>query len=417
MKFLLSPFGSHGDVHPFLGIGVELQKRGYEVKFAVNEFFRELTEATGLPYVEMGEKKLYTELSQDSRIWNPRSSFQVIFREGVAKILTRHIEWIRDEYVAGETVVLSSIFGFGARVAQEAFGVPLTTIHLQPAVLWSEHDSPQLPNMFSGPSVPRWLKRLQIWVGEKFVIDRAVRPVLNPVLEQYHCPPMRNTLTWMHSPTRIIGMFPEWFAPVQPDWPTQTRLADFPLWDEADLGELPPEQREFLKAGDPPIIFAPGSAMRHGKPFFEAAAAACEAMNRRGILLTRFPEQIPQGLPQGVVHFAYSPFSRILPFAAMLVHHGGIGSTAQTMAAGIPQLIMPMSHDQFDNANRVRRLGVGDEIARSRFTAARLCEMVPKLLDSSEVEKSCQKIRQRFTGRGGIEQAVDIIESDLENDT
>lgn len=412
MKFLLSPFGSHGDVHPFIGLAVELQNRGHEVKFAVNAHFRSLTEEAGLNYVEMGDEELYDLLTRDPRIWDPNRSFQFIFREGVARIIPQHVQWIRDEHQQKESVVVSSLFGFGARIAQEAYGVPLTTVHLQPAVLWSEHDSPQLPNMFSRPWVPRWLKRLQIWVGEKFVIDRAVRPILNPILAEHGLPPMQNTLSWMHSPERIIGLFPEWFAPTQPDWPSQTRLADFPLWDEADLGEMEPALRDFLNAGEPPIVFTPGSAMRQGESFFAAAVDACRQLNRRGILLTRFANHIPPSLPDSVAYFSYAPFSQVLPESALLVHHGGIGSTAQAMAAGVPQLIMPMSHDQFDNAWRVHRLGVGDEIARNRFTAANLCQKLPPLLDSADVARRCSDLKDRCSPRRGIKQAADILEAD-----
>lgn len=413
MKILVSPFGSHGDVHPFIGLAVELQNRGHEVLFAVNEHFRELTESAGLTYVEMGKREPYLELAGSPEVTNPMRSFQFIFREGVGKILQDHIDWIESEYEPGKTISISSLFGFGARVAQLAFGIPTTSVHLQPAVIWSEHDSPQLANVFCGPRVPRWFKRLQIWVGETFVLDRTVRPILNPVLDKYGLEPMKGTLTWWHSPERVIGLFPDWYASPQPDWPEQVRLANFPLWDEADLSDLVPELREFLAAGEKPIVFTPGSSVQIGESFFAAAAEACDRLGRRGLLLTRFPAQIPKALPTGVAYFPYAPFSRLLPESALLVHYGGVGSTAQAMAAGIPQLIMPMSNDQFDNVYRVKRLGVGDEISRSRFTADELCRRLPPLLTNEAIAANCREIARRFVGQSGISQAADIIEADM----
>ena len=112
-------------------------------------------------------------------------------------------------------------------------------------------------------------------------------------------------------------------------------------------------------AGEPPIVFTPGSAMYHGQDFFRASVEACKQLNRRGILLTRHAEQIPADLPATIRHFSYAPFSLLLPRAAALVHHGGIGTSAQAMAAGCRQLITPFAHDQFDNADRLRRLGEG----------------------------------------------------------
>ena len=63
------------------------------------------------------------------------------------------------------------------------------------------------------------------------------------------------------------------------------------------------------------------------------------------MLLTRFSEPIPQNLPDGVRHFEFVPFSWLPPRAAAIVHHGGIGTMSQGLAAGIPQLIMPMNFD------------------------------------------------------------------------
>jgi hypothetical protein len=96
---------------------------------------------------------------------------------------------------------------------------------------------------------------------------------------------------------------------------------------------LPEDVQGFLAAGDPPIVFTPGSAMQHGQLFFTESVAACQLSSRRGLLLTRFREQVPDRLPEGVCHFDYLPFSQVLPHSAALVSHGGIGTVAQGLAA------------------------------------------------------------------------------------
>ncbi len=117
-------------------------------------------------------------------------------------------------------------------------------------------------------------------------------------------------------------------------------------------------KRFFLRASRR-LVFTPGSANLFGRSFFDAAVGACQQLGRRGILLTRFAEQLPPSLPSGVVHFDFVPLSLLLPRCAAFVNHGGIGSVSQAMAAGIPQLMMPLAHDQIDNAARIARLGVG----------------------------------------------------------
>jgi UDP:flavonoid glycosyltransferase YjiC (YdhE family) len=188
------------------------------------------------------------------------------------------------------------------------------------------------------------------------------------------------------------------------------RLTGFPLYDERGVTAPPSGLDAFLDACDPPLVFTPGSAMRHGEPFFAAAVDACERLNRRGVLLTRYPEQLPRRLPPSVTHFGFVPLSQILPRAAALIHHGGIGTTAQGLANGVPQLIMPLSHDQPDNAARVQRLGVGDSLKLKRFTGPNVDRKLRPLLESEAVRRSCRDVTSRFVGVDAIAQTCDLLE-------
>src|SRR4029078_11194284 len=123
----------------------------------------------------------------------------------------------------------------------------------------------------------------------------------------------------------------------------------------------------------------------------------CVKLNRRGLLLTRHKDQLPKQLPPNVRHESYAPFGRLLPRCAALVHHGGIGTTSQALRAGVPQLIMPMSHDQFDNAVRVRRLGVGGEVKRRKYRAELVANELARLVDSPQTTAACRKIQKQFT--------------------
>ena len=110
------------------------------------------------------------------------------------------------------------------------------------------------------------------------------------------------------------------------------------------------------------------------------------------------------------MHFPYVPFSQLLPQSAVLVHHGGIGSTAQALAAGIPQLIMAMAFDQPDNANRVHRLGVGDGLFRREFQVAKVKTMLEHLLGSKEIAVRCKQLAARFEAARPREAAAERIE-------
>ncbi len=103
--------------------------------------------------------------------------------------------------------------------------------------------------------------------------------------------------------------------------------------------------------------------MAHGGRLLAVALDACVALGRRAVVVTPFRDQLPTTLPPGTRHVAYAPFGALLPRVAALVHHGGIGTSAQALAAGIPQIVAPFAHDQPDNAARLRRLGVATVVS------------------------------------------------------
>ena len=327
--------------------------------------------------------------------------------------LVRDLYGLLNERIdAGPTVIAAPGTAFGARLVHEKRGTPLVTIHLQPAVLRSLIDTPILPFTLMGPGMPRWFKRLQYWAADTRTIDRMLGPQLNAFRAELGLPPVRGIMRdWWNSPQCVIGLFPPWFAPPQADWPKQVRLTSFPLWDERGVTALPPGLEAFLAAGSPPIVFTPGSAMLHGHAFFEAALDACRRLDRRGLFLTRYPEQLPAQLPSDVAHFDWAPFSQVLPSCAAIVHHGGVGTSAQGLAAGIPHLVMPMSHDQPDNAARLTRLGVGRGIQPKRFRGPEVARQLSQLIERPEVKQRCQELAVRLDFQAGLEQTCLELEA------
>jgi len=134
-------------------------------------------------------------------------------------------------------------------------------------------------------------------------------------------------------------------------------------------------------------------------------------LGQRGILLTQHPEQLPDELPTGIQQFAYLPFSKILPRALALVHHGGIGTTAQAIAAGIPQVIRPMAHDQPDTAARVEKLGIGVSLSPQKFNAASLAEKLNALVTSQAVLERCKIYAGRIHPDESLNETCMIIEN------
>jgi UDP:flavonoid glycosyltransferase YjiC (YdhE family) len=406
MHFVCTPFGSSGDVHPMIGLALALQHRGHRVTFAGSGYFEPLVRSRSLDFVELGTREQFQALTEREEVWNPRKALQFLYQEGVAKIMRQHFELLADYQRQGPLVAVSNLFGFGARVAQEKLGIELVTVHLQPSVMWSSTEPPRIPGLFG----PNWLRSWMWDIGVRWVVDPAICPSLNAWRAELGLAPVRCITSWWNSPWCVACLFPAWYGAPQPEWPQPLLQTDFPLWDERTDTPLPQQVADFLAAGERPIAVTPGSANVFGQSFLRSAVAACQRLGRRAILLTRFGEQVPRLLPESVIHVPYVPFSQLLPHCAALIHHGGIGSMSQAMAAGIPQVVVAVAHDQFDNGWRVERLGVGAALTHRGLSARKLTRALRSLLDSSPVATRCQTIARRLQGVDGTLKMAAAIE-------
>jgi UDP:flavonoid glycosyltransferase YjiC (YdhE family) len=413
MNVLLLTHGTAGDVHPFMAISLEMRRRGHDVTLMANPYFRRLVESHGIDFVPIGSEAEHIRTYERPDFWRPFEGTRTLGRH-MAELLGPQYDAIEARHVPGETLLVASGAVFAARCAHDALRIPLATIILQPAVVPSAYETPIVAGFPSGLSrLPRFLKAPGIRAMEAFG-DRLFRvKELNAFRSDRGLPPVRRVIRdWWLSPQLAVCLFPDWFAPRQPDWPDQIRHTGFPMADlKKEQQTLPADVATFLDGGDPPIVFTPGSAMMHGQAFVSALVEACRALGRRGMLLSPHGADWLGPPTDQFAHFDYVPFSLVLPRAAALVHHGGVGTLAQALRAGIPHLVMPMLVDQPDNAARLRRLGVGDWIKPSRFRGPAVARALDRLLHSPTVRQCCAETARRFDGVTPLEDTCDLIES------
>jgi rhamnosyltransferase subunit B len=404
---LLCTIGSAGDVNPFIGIGHHLIKRGFRVVLITSPYFETQARSAGSEFFGLGSIEDYQSIIQNPDLWDPDKGFKVFAESVVFPIMEPAYEIISG-FDPSETILAAQGQFLGAHIAHEKLGFPFITIHLTPAAFRSAYEFPLLPAW-----MPPFLKRGFFNLFDALVLDQLFAPRINRFRQSLGLPPVRKIFDrWTHSPQLNLCLFPNWFAEPQPDWPPQTRLTSFVYYDRRNGHEdIPEELNKFLSTGSAPIIFTPGTAMKHANQFFLDCIEACQLLGRRGILLTQHPEQLPAKLPQDIQHFAYLPFSRILPRAAALVHHGGIGTIAQAIAAGIPQVIRPMAHDQPDNAARVEKLGIGLTLSPKKSNAATLAEKIRKLITSKSVLDRCKTYAQRIDPEQALHETSTVIEA------
>lgn len=412
MKVLLLPMGSHGDIHPYLGLGLRLKSRGHQVLIAANSYFETLFRNHGLEFIGLKTSSDYTRFYGLSDHLHPARALTASGRWCGLEPMREIFRIIADNYQHGNTVVAAPYYAFGARIAREKTGVPLATVVLNPYELRSIYRSPFLPRpLVLEDWVPRISKRIQFWVMDRFFADRILGPRINRFRMELGLPPVKRLLAgWCFSPDRVIGFFPDWYAPYQPDWPENTSLAGFPRWDPPWTVGTYEDVSDFIKNGDPPIIFTPGSHNQNARNFLAVGIESCMKLKRRGILLTRYHQQVPRDIPSTIRHFEYIPFEAFLSNAAALVSHGGIGTVARALEAGVPQILMPIAYNQPDEAVRLKRFGVAEHISPHRFRGALLAKKLKTVMDSPSIALRCKELAGRFPGRDSIDFACDLLE-------
>ena len=410
LDVLLPTIGSAGDVHPVIELGSALKRRGHRATVITNQFFEQQVRDAGLDFAALGTVEEAEAIIADPRLWHPTKSFDCIAERAILPNIVPLYHIIRERRTAN-TVLAASGLSFGARIAQEKLGVPLASVHLQPAMIRSLVDGGRQGRLPMDASVPRFVKQALFWLVDKLWIDRVLDPPINSFRSSLGLPRVNRILgDYVHSPQLTIGLFAEWFAPVQPDWPPNTHTVGFVLHDDSERQNVSPEVGEFLSGGPPPLVFTPGSAAATLEDFFRESVEACRIGAHRAMLVTNFPEQLPANLPPGVRAFSYVPFSQILPRCSALVYPGGIGTMAQAIKAGIPHLVVPHAHDQPDNAFRVKRLGLGESIYPEKYKAARVAAALRKLLESSQVRVRCAEYRGRIDSAVALKRACKLIE-------
>ncbi len=213
----------------------------------------------------------------------------------------------------------------------------------------------------------------------------------------------------------MLALFSGAFAQPQPDWPDRTTTCGFPFHD-GDFGQGIDASRlqAFLAEGSAPLVFSLGSSAAHAADgFYVSAVEATRRLGQRAVLVLSSVVS-PKNLPGNVLAIRSTAVYPLFKAASLVVHAGGIGTTAQAIRAGRPQLVVPFAHDQFDNALRVKRRSIGAVSDRKRLTAGRLARNLEQLLANQEIHASATAMAATIPSEDGSSTACDALERVLE---
>ncbi len=396
-QVLLNPNGSGGDVYPFLAIGQQLQRLGHHVGVMTNPLFKPQVGQAGLEFIAVGTEDDLEHVGR-SLLSQPQLQAWQLALQWTARSAAETVAYLSNRRLRYPTMLVGSPLSFGMRLVAEKHGVSMATLILSPYVLRSVSASPHMPPLWLQPWMPKSLKSWQYWAADRWAIDKILQPELGQLRQELGLPSMRRFMhRWCFSPELNLGCFPEWFAPRQPDWPPGFLHVGPVHWDPAprdsDRKESPLIwSREFAQ---PPVAILAGSAGPPSAEFYRAWIAATSALDRGLILLEKDLALLPSPLPAHVRVFPYLSLDQLLPQVAVLIHSGSIGATLRCAAAEVPQLVFPRFNDQFDNAQRVQRLGIGmvmplREIAD--LNRERAVHWLHRLLADHSIQHHCKQV-------------------------
>ena len=416
MRIILNTFGSFGDIHPYMAIAMELQRRGHTPVIAAMEGYREKIASAGFEFEPVRPdiptpKEQGTELVE--KIMEPITGPRFLM-EGLV------FPAVRDSYedllkaVGGADLLVTHPAAPAGPLVGRKTGMPWISTVLAPMSFVSAYDPPVPPYWqwtrklgVLGPEVMGFLLRMmkntyKAKAVTDFRNELGLPDTGNPMFEG------------QHSPTLVLALFSEVFAKPQPDWPPQTRITGFCFYDGHHEIQMAPELVRFLDNGAPPVVFTLGSsAVWVARDFFQESIEAAKRLGRRAVLLIGDERNLPRSLPEGIIAVDYVPYQSLLPRACAVVHHGGVGTTSQGLLAGVPTLIVPFAFDQSDNAEHAYKLGTSRTLYRKNYIAPRVADELYVLLRHPTYTRKALEVGQRLKQEDGPGRAADLIEQVL----
>lgn len=412
---VLTTIGSLGDLHPMIALALELERRGHRTTIATTEAYRQKIENIGIRFHPIRPEGSPEDPEIMRHIMDLKRGPEFIIRQLFMPRLKEMYDDLAaiapeaDYMIAGEIV-------FAAPLVAEKFNLRWASAILSPSSFFSVYDPSviaPLPFTKKLRDAPTFLHRVIIGLGKRTTKSWGA-PVADLRRELDLAETADPLFKDKFSPFLNLAMFSKVLGTTQKDWTDGTVQTGFVFYDKHQHdADAPSELKAFLDAGDAPIVFTLGSAaVLDAGNFYEESVKAVRNLGKRALLLVG-KNVLRQDLPQTIKAFDYAPYSEILPRAACVVHQGGVGTTAQALRAGVPQLVMPYSFDQPDNAARVERLGAARTVGRDEYTAERAEKLLADLLGNSNYATRAKKIAREVQAENGLKDSCDAIEKQM----
>lgn len=415
MRTVLVTTGSWGDINPFVSIALEAISAGHQVVLITERAYTDRLAhlLSNAPIELIGfESGVDPDLPLNRPdVMDRWRGTGVFLREVLEPSLEPMYRSVLDAIHASPTdVVVCHHVCFSAAWAARTAGIPFITAALAPASWMSLENPNQYPVMPDRDHYRRPLLVAGNTLG-RIAMRSLVDPIANRVRSRLGLPKLRDVmLTDMFQGSANLAMWSPAFRPPASDDPPRSTICGFPFLDPPD--GIDPDLDTFLEAGDPPVLFTLGSLTgTMPSPFASIAAEACRRLSCRGLIIIGHTQSIPSDLPDTVLARPWVSYHHVMHRSLAIVHHAGVGTTAQTLRAGRPAIAIPFAHDQFDNARRARLLGASRTLDRKKLTADTLTDALRSLLADPDYERAAQSVGKQIRTEHATRRAIEIIES------
>jgi len=417
MKIVINTFGTRGDVQPYISLGVGLKQAGHEVRLVSHQIFEDFIRAHGLDFYPLQVDPRQVLVNQaiadlGNNVFKIMRWMEENFRTALTDIFKETLNGSR-----GTDLMLNSGLSFAGWHVAEKLEIPAIATYLWP-VIPSRYIPPA-----SGYIPPDWLpfrRAVNYWglkFGNQMFFNLLRKPVNECRKELLDLPPLRARDYWpldsaKTSPFMIFGYSPA-VIPKPPDWDKNQHVAGYWFLDSPEEYQPEPALQAFLENGAPPVYVGFGSMVDHERE--QATRFVVEALaetGQRGILLGGWGALGSANLPETILQVDSVPHDWLFPRVAAVVHHGGAGTTAAGLRAGVPTVVVPAFADQFFWGWHILKLGAGPGfIPRKQLTSTKLAQAIRQAVEDEVIKSRALQLGEMIRAENGVQAAVNLVES------
>jgi UDP:flavonoid glycosyltransferase YjiC (YdhE family) len=404
LKVVLTSIGSRGDVQPMVAIAQALAARGHRPVIAAPPDFASWVGTFGIEFVPLGiDVSAFMREHREAlggNIWRFFHETRRLFDTELPEQLDALVELGRD---AGAIV-----FAAGAAAAPSAgekLGIPVLGVLFTTTVVPS---SGHAPVVIPWRTLPRWMNAL-LWRAMDGGWNVLLRKGLNDARGRHGLKPLGDVTTHLYEESRLVVAVDRELFPLEREWDDRIPHVGF-LFARPGETALDPDLEAWLREGEPPIYVGFGSMMGKGPERMRGVIAeAIAAVNRRA-LVSRGWADLGRGLPGGWRAIGETPHQLLFPRMACVVHHGGSGTAAAALRAGVPQVVVPLILDQYHHAQVLFERGLAPRpVPMEKISAAQLADSIREALRIPEAKRAA--VSQRLRASRGADAIVDRIEA------